>query len=335
MPSWLLEFVDQFSPLPCSTTPVDFTNDFYRFANDGQHFCSIPNSDQEPCGQKSIRAHSIPNRLALGCLVRDNHLITVMPRRRRYDQIPLLEFKSMGRRQATTFGGICSKHDNALFSEIDDCDPDMNNPKHQFLLSYRSALREYHEKVRVTRAFQLAYRKGVNAGTCQSTSDNGCIHGLLPTIEFGKAQFCVAYKEALDCALQARDWSLLAHRHFCIVDQEATIAVSATTDLGIVGSPTFTLNVFPIAQGTMISFSTIRQHGNRVFAYVDRILSSHSWLQKYLLSKLILQSCDNFVVNPGYYDSMSEAKREAILAFYGHTGIENDEGYEDENLFLF
>lgn len=335
IPSWYSEVVDEFAPLPCTTSPVDFTNDFYRFGNDVQHLCSIKGPDQEPCGHTSIRAHSIPNRLTLSRLVRDNHVITVMPRRRRFDQIPLLEFKSVGRRNATTFGGICSRHDNALFSEIDDCDPDMGNPKHPFLLSYRSALREYHEKVRVSGAFQLAYRKGVEAGTCQSTSDKGCIHGLLATIELGKAQFCIAYKEILDNALETRNWSALVHRHFFIPNQDPTVAVSATTDLGFLGSPTFTLNVLPVEQGTIVLFSTVRQHGSQVFAYVDRILASDSWLQKYLLSKFIIQSCDNFVVHPDYYDDMSEKKRESILTFYGRTAIENDEGYEDEHLFLF
>ena len=249
--------------------------------------------------------------------------------------MPLLEFKSVGRRNASTFGGICGKHDNALFSEIDDGDPDMGNPKHTFLLSYRSVLREYHEKVRVWRAFQVAYVNAVEAGTCVSTRDKGCIHGLLPVIELGKAQFCIGYKNALDGVLETENWSLLAHRHFCIPDQEPTVAVSATTDLGILGSPTFTLNVFPTKQGTVVLFSTRRQHSSQVFGYVDRILSSDSWLQKYLLSKLILQSCDNFVVHPDYYDAMSEKKKRAILTFYGRTAIVNDEDYEDECLFLF
>ena len=127
----------------------------------------------------------------------------------------------------------------------------------------------------------------------------------------------------------------MRHRHFVLRDQAATVAVSATADLGNVGSPTFTLNVFPTDEGTVVLFSTLKEHIGEVAAYLDRLLSAQSCFQKYLLSKFILQSCDNFVIHPDYYDTMSAVKRETVLRFFGHTIAENDETYEDEHLYLF
>ncbi len=127
----------------------------------------------------------------------------------------------------------------------------------------------------------------------------------------------------------------MAHRHFTLRDQAGTVAVSATADFGNVGSPTFTLNVFPTEAATVVLFSAVTQHIGQVSAHLDRILSARAWLRKYLLSKFILQSCDNFVIHPDYYAGMSDVKKKAMLQFYGHTVIENDESYEDENLYLF
>jgi hypothetical protein len=54
-----------------------------------------------------------------------------------------------------------------------------------------------------------------------------------------------------------------------------------------------------------------------------------------LLSKLILQSCDNFVMAPKYYNALTQDRKDAICRFYVDTILENADGHEDECLYLF
>jgi len=72
-----------------------------------------------------------------------------------------------------------------------------------------------------------------------------------------------------------------------------------------------------------------------VTTYLNRILTAHGHFQKYLLSKLILQSCDNVALAPKYHDSLSQDRKDALCQFYVDTIQENAEDYEDERLYLF
>ena len=67
----------------------------------------------------------------------------------------------------------------------------------------------------------------------------------------------------------------------------------------------------------------------------NRVLESNSYFQKYLLSKLVLQSCDNFVIAPQYYDALSQDVKNAICRFYVDTILKNAENHDDKRLYLF
>lgn len=69
--------------------------------------------------------------------------------------------------------------------------------------------------------------------------------------------------------------------------------------------------------------------------YLGHILASDGHFQKYLLSKLILQSCDNFAIAPKYYDTLSPDRKAALCQFFVDTILENDKDNEDERLYLF
>ncbi|MDX1969638.1 MAG: hypothetical protein SFV23_20860, partial [Planctomycetaceae bacterium] len=85
----------------------------------------------------------------------------------------------------------------------------------------------------------------------------------------------------------------------------------------------------------VVAFSAIPSDAPFVSAYLHRVLTAEDDFQKYLLSKLILQSCDNFAIDPKYYDSLSQQRKDAICQFYVDTIQENAEDHEDEKVFLF
>jgi hypothetical protein len=210
---------------------LETINHFFKVHGISTKRCHEP---MEKCDQKAIRAHSIPSSTVLDRLAREGHV--VMPKLKLKTPPPSeIQFKRIGANKATTFTGLCAKHDNYIFRPIDDALPDLTDNSHLFLLAYRAVLREYHVVLQNALRFQSTYLKRVEVGL--STGTMPCDFGMF-----------------------------------------------ATT---------------------------------------------------HLLSKLILQFCDNFVIDPEYYDSMLQEQREAIERFYIVTAFSNNEDYENERLFLF
>src|SRR5689334_1962604 len=84
------------------------------------------------CTEDAIRAHSVQNSRMLEALQESGHVIA--PRLDLSVTGARVSFERTGRNQATTFHGLCSAHDTALFSPIETQDIDLGNPQHLFLL---------------------------------------------------------------------------------------------------------------------------------------------------------------------------------------------------------
>lgn len=248
----------------------------------------------------------------------------------------IIEFKYIGRNKATTFSGLCGQHDNDIFRSIDDRLPDLSDQTHLFLLAYRAVLREYYVVLQNAVRFQSTYRKRVELGLSPGTEP--CKFGMFALSHLCNAYECYEYKRHIDLAYLAGDWSQLNHHVLLIKNQSPSIAVSSMFSLDEVDAPEtprVTLSVFPTESDVAVVFSAIPSDSPYVDTYLHRLLTSESYLQKYLLSKLILQSCDNFVIDPQYYDSMPQDRKDAICQFYVNTILETAEDHEDARLYLF
>jgi len=94
------------------------------------------------CDGKPIDAHSIQNAKVLELIQTDGHVL--MPDFRLVNGEPKLELVKIGRNDASTFTGLCSKHDTELFKAIDTEPLDVDNCEHLRQLAYRSVMREFH-----------------------------------------------------------------------------------------------------------------------------------------------------------------------------------------------
>lgn len=86
------------------------------------------------CKRPPIRAHSIQNRRVLDLIQQDGQVR--MPRYKIKGDKRALEFESVGRNQASTFTGLCSQHDNALFKVIDSEPLNVDNDEHLRLVAF-------------------------------------------------------------------------------------------------------------------------------------------------------------------------------------------------------
>ena len=131
----------------------------------------------------------------------------------------------------------------------------------------------------------------------------------------------------------------MKHNVLVFQDQPPSVAVSSLFSLDDVDAPEtprVSLSVFHIDTNSVaVVFTATPRDARLVDLYLDRILSSELHLQKYLISKLILQSCENFVIDPLYYDSMTKGQQEVIHQFCNRTMHRNADDFDDERLYLF
>src|ERR1700683_2516312 len=112
---------------------------FFRTHNSRFDKCLEP---RMKCGQKAIYAHSIQNARVIDLIVTKGHVIapTIKFSKTSYQ----IEFKSIGRNEASTFTGLCNEHATRLFKPLDTKPFDFNDREQLFLLAYRSVTRELH-----------------------------------------------------------------------------------------------------------------------------------------------------------------------------------------------
>ena len=124
---------------------------FAKVQKKGYARCLAPSLD---CDEEPIHAHSIQNARVLDLIQTDGHVL--MPRYRLVKGELVVEFAKIGRNDASTFTGLCSKHDAELFKAIDTEPLDADNCEHRRQLAYRSVMREMHtELANAERAWAL------------------------------------------------------------------------------------------------------------------------------------------------------------------------------------
>ena len=115
------------------------------------------------CKNKAIRAHSVPNSRILENFCENGHVTTFKGRIDK-DEGPQIDLGLVGRDSATTFAGLCSKHDQEIFSEIDNKEISLENKQHLFFLAYRSVYRKLHATMEAAAQIQSAYLQHVDLG---------------------------------------------------------------------------------------------------------------------------------------------------------------------------
>lgn len=161
---------------------------------------------------------------------------------------------------------------------------------------------------------------------------------MLATSHLANAFECYEYKRGFDLAYMSSDWSWLTHHVIVFQNQPASVAVNSMFSLDEIDAPEtprVTLNVYPADRDVVVVFSTTATDAPFVVSYLNRILTADGFYQKYLLSKLILQFCENFVIAPKYYDSLTQERKDAIQEFFIDSVQQNAENREDCRLYLF
>jgi hypothetical protein len=289
------------------------------------------------CTEPAIRAHSVQNSRLLDQLVRNGHVIT-FKRSVTLDGGPRIELAPIGRNQATTFTGLCARHDDLLFAPIEKTDLRIAEEEHRFLLAYRAAYRELHATIEGAMKLQVGHlervRRHLDPKDSPSPAGLAAVHRMVVSWETYR------YKSLLDTAYAKRDFSSMAHDVIEIDVAQPTVAACALFSVDNIHIRDDVLrihiNVLPVERTkTVAMFSYLRSDAPQARAFLNRILKSHGPYQRYEISRLILNSCENFVLSPEYVDTWSPEKQNAVETYFVHTLMKDDLAYESPHLYLF
>ena len=290
----------------------------------------------EACFLAPIRAHSIQNAAILEQLSSDGHVI--MPKLTTPSGGKIaVSFKSIGRNQATTFTGLCSKHDQAIFAPIDKGPINACNDEHLFLLVYRSVLRELHAALSGAIKIQLGFQEQVEMGLVRG--DVPTRDGLRAVEHLANAYDSYLYKREYDTAYSERDFGRIEHVRRFEQGWLPTLAVSALfsldsirvgDDVARVG-----LNVYPSEDGVTVVFSFLRNHAQHIRRFLAPFQAASGDRLLEMVSVRVLNSCENFVIAPRFWSGLDNSKKTAISDFYASTLLTDSDDFHNQRLMLF
>jgi hypothetical protein len=288
------------------------------------------------CFLAPIRAHSIQNANILDRLCSDGHVIMPKLKEQSAGKIGVC-FDSIGRNQATTFTGLCSKHDQAIFDPIDKGPIDAPTDEHLFLFAYRSVLRELHAALGGAIKIQLGFQEKVELGLVRG--DVPTRDGVRAVEHLMNAYESYLYKREYDAAYSAKDFGRIEHVRLFEQGRLPTLAVSALFSLDsiVVGNDVarVALNVYPSGDGVMVVFSFLRNHAQYICPFLEPFQASSGDQLLKMVSVRVLNSCENFVIAPRFWNGLDNSKKMAIRDFYVSSLLTDVSDLENYDFTLF
>jgi hypothetical protein len=273
----------------------------------------------------------------LDLLVHDGHVKAL---RKRIDKKagPVIFFDDVGRNQATTFAGFCSQHDADIFKPIDTLAFQSTEPEHLFLVAYRAVARELHAVMEGACKIQSTYKKRVELK--MDSGDEPSPSGMLAVEHMMKSYLTHLYKQTFDQAFVSRQHNNVLNDVIKLDHDEATVAVCSLFSIDGISrnndSVRMVLNLIPLnSKESRVVFSYLPEDASVAQSFLSPILAANGFYQKYLLSKLILNNCENFVVSPAYYLNWSPEKKKAVTDYFTQTLFTGNLDLENEHLYLF
>lgn len=280
------------------------------------------------CNIPVTRCHSIQNKRILAEISTDNHVYRIKQDINKINHnnlTPKLAFEKCSIHGASTFNGLCNKHDSEIFRPIDTEKLTLQNVQHIFLLSYRSVLME------MTELLEKWHRDEYLTTVLPNTTNP--IYNQYWVLDF------VKYKHHFDLLYRYGAYNGLYYKTLTL-NQKAQFAASACfstieESTKYNGTERIIVNIFPYNGKTCVIFASLQKDGIHMDRYLNQLLTASNKQQLYLLSKLILKNCNNIIFSPKLIESWSSDKKRVILQYSYETQQTDKTGYDNDNLCLF
>src|SRR5262249_55137686 len=263
-----------------------------------------------------------------------------MPDFRLVNGEPRLAFVKIGRNDASTFTGLCSKHDIELFKSIDTEPLDVDNCEHLRQLAYRSVMRELHAHLLNSERTWAVHEQFCKAKGLDPT-EVATGASIVSLNHDKKGLEVLNYRNKhFDAPLSEGKTPDLRHLIITMDGQAPVLAASALFSTGFTAKGDIigpTLNVIPLSETNSVAIiSCPTEQETEVSVALARVFDADEKTLKYELAKLIIQRVENFVLCPAHYEKWSDDKKARVLREFEATMAEPKEiaDHEDLNIFL-
>jgi hypothetical protein len=289
------------------------------------------------CDKKPIRAHSIQNARILDLLQENNHVL--MPRPKLTDdKKPAIEFRLIGRNNASTFTGLCGEHDAELFKLADNEPLDVKNEEQLGQFAYRAVMHELHTCSEAAYRFQLMHMETVKSG--QAKENEPTAPGLMAVAFWERGWRVIRYRGSyFDSPMMKGKKPELEHHIIELGGQKATVAASSLFSVehdkaGDIVGPA--LNVIPVdSTKTVAVISYPKKQGRAIGKGLSTLFQADENDQKKELSKVILQRVENFALAPAFYNAWPEEKKKRVSDAFAECLLEVKKIPDNEDISLF
>ncbi len=299
---------------------------YSQLAQKNNFLCLYPN-----CKNKPIRSHSIQKALLKDIVDNTNHLTKISIE---------AEFKINGKikavvehpsiNEASTFEGYCNTHDTLIFLPIEQGTIDSKNDEHNFLLLYRSVVREYFQ----SRKAYFLMRDIIITLTKDMAEEN--VMGPFLLIQL-YLQFCEYFriekmKETLDTCYTQKIYNYpFTYKHICINKQYPVFVNTFFVVQGIKNGKVYrkditkdlplycSLTMIPNNGKTDIYYAVLAEQETELQPLFEQLKETNSEILEENISDIILRNSDNFFISTEYWNSIPENNRNEILDFYLRT----------------
>ncbi|WP_081496580.1 YecA family protein [Marinobacter nauticus] len=299
--------------------------------------CSAPSSLHGECTTKIIKAHSVSKSSSLKEIAVNGHVLTTFRAKYDFSKSSKITPKSVGINQASTFTGFCSRHDNELFSAIED-EPFDSSEYHCFLVAYRAVARELFTKEAASNVFgllkdldkgkSLAHQVKIQEISKHFSGNNDLTMGDLSYI-----------KAKLDNMLLSKNYDGLEHIVFELnyapsVMASAVLGSEIDFNGGVLQTPSSDQNDIP--DYLSINSFASQGHGYIVISW----LSEHSTCSKKLITQLLKKESisnslamfmfaliENIYMCPAWWERLGEELQNYVCDVYSqgvskHTDVD-------------
>lgn len=294
-----------------SELPNELKAQFFKRWTEKYERCLWPFDN---CRHHVSKAHSIQNSRVLDMLQKNGHVI--MPQiTMAIETGPAIHFKEVSRHKASTFTGLCNRHDSEIFRRIDIDTFDREKPEHLFLIAYRSVIKEYHTTLEGVQSAMGLISDITRAEISNAAMER--VHGrIMDSYE------TYLYWMKLNNLIEEANYGGIEHKIIDLPSTRASIAVSSMFALEIQRqrievAPSMIINITPEVNGKHTAIlSYLPEHkkwSDSIFSRLKKETGIHLLLE---MSKLILERCENFVLAKDMYERFSDNKKLTILKYY-------------------
>lgn len=274
-----------------------------------------------------IKAHTVQNKL-LKRLAKNGHVLAVGPESLGKALSAGFEPQLVGTEKASTFTGSCGKHDNKIFSPIEDSEPTPCR-EHAFLLGYRPICMELYKKQSTLEQAEVMFSFDRGLALRGQIEHQEMVQSYLAGSKLGLRDF-ENQKVAQDEMLRSGNHEKIRACFFTFEERAPLLASTAIQpEHDFEGTELQNLSTDgPLGALDVVSFSLIESH--------ERALAVFSWLDGNHCARMLAESLlrlpkerqgaailrfafeytENLFMSPEWWDSLAGQSRRWIKEKY-------------------